>query len=145
MMHIALINGPNLNTLGTRQPEIYGTTTLAQIEEQLKKEFSKNVTFIFYQSNHEGALIDFIQGLKNVDGIVINPGALTHTSIALRDALAASTFPVIEVHISNILKRESFRHHSYVSGIATGLICGMGTLGYALAVRAFLSNFTIAK
>lgn len=145
MMHIALINGPNLNTLGTRQPEIYGTTTLAQIEEQLKKEFSKNVTFIFYQSNHEGALIDFIQGLKNVDGIVINPGAFTHTSIALRDALAASTFPVIEVHISNILKRESFRHHSYVSGIATGLICGMGTLGYALAVRAFLSNFTIAK
>lgn len=144
-MHIALINGPNLNTLGTRQPEIYGTTTLAQIEEQLKKEFSKNVTFIFYQSNHEGALIDFIQGLKNVDGIVINPGAFTHTSIALRDALAASTFPVIEVHISNILKRESFRHHSYVSGIATGLICGMGTLGYALAVRAFLSNFTIAK
>lgn len=142
MLHIALINGPNLNTLGTRQPEIYGTTTLLQIEEELKKEFSKNVTFTFYQSNHEGALIDFIQGLKNIDGIVINPGALTHTSIALRDALAASTLPVIEVHISNILKREPFRHHSYVSGIAMGLICGMGTVGYALAVRGFLDKFS---
>ncbi len=142
MLHIALINGPNLNTLGTRQPEIYGTTTLLQIEEELKKEFSKNVTFTFYQSNHEGALIDFIQGLKNIDGIVINPGAPTHTSIALRDALAASTLPVIEVHISNILKREPFRHHSYVSGIAMGLICGMGTVGYALAVRGFLDKFS---
>ncbi len=139
MITIAIINGPNLNTLGTRQPEIYGTTTLQEIEKDLLTEFEKT-RLSFFQSNHEGALIDHIQSLKNVDAIVINPGALTHTSIALRDALAASALPVVEVHVSNILRREPFRHHSFISGVALGMICGLGTEGYALAVRGLMAR-----
>ncbi|MCA9507823.1 MAG: type II 3-dehydroquinate dehydratase [Myxococcales bacterium] len=142
MITIALINGPNLNTLGTRQPEIYGTQTLAQVEEQLLKQFSKNVNFTFFQSNHEGELIDFIQNLKNIDGIIINPGAFTHTSIALRDAVLAADTPIIEVHISNIFRRENFRAVSYFSDIAEGIICGMGTLGYTLATLRFLEEIS---
>ncbi len=138
MPKIAIINGPNLNTLGKRQPEIYGTTTLAQIERNLVEEF-KELSFSFFQSNHEGALIDHIQSLES-DAIIINPGALTHTSIALRDALAACSMPIIEVHISNIFRREPFRHHSFISAVAQGLICGLGTDGYALAVRSVLSK-----
>lgn len=140
MLSIAVINGPNLNTLGTRQPEIYGTTTLAEIEKNLVDTYKEKASFSFFQSNDEGALIDYIQKLK-VDAIVINPGALSHTSIAIRDAIAASNLPIVEVHISNIFKREPFRHHSYVSGVALGLICGLGTEGYSLAVRALLQKY----
>jgi 3-dehydroquinate dehydratase-2 len=140
MITIAIINGPNLNTLGTRQPKIYGTTTLLEVEKNLHAEFAKTASLSFFQSNHEGALIDHLQSLKNFDAIVINPGALTHTSVALRDALVATELPVIEVHVSNILGREPFRHHSFISSIALGIICGLGTGGYALAVRGLVER-----
>lgn len=135
--NILLVNGPNLNMLGTREPEVYGSTTLSDIEHAAAAQASSaGAVLSSFQSNHEGVLIDRIQKAKSegVDAIVINPGGLTHTSVALRDALAAVAIPFVEVHISNIHQRETFRHHSYLSGIAVGVICGLGTEGYRLAI-----------
>ena len=139
MKKIAIINGCNLNLLGTREPEKYGKTTLADVEKQLKLDAQKfGFELQFKQSNHEGELIDFIHGLRNaVDGIIINPGAFTHTSIALRDALLAVAIPFVEVHISNVYQRETFRQHSYFSDIAIGHIVGLGVKGYSLALQYF--------
>jgi 3-dehydroquinate dehydratase II len=134
---ILLVNGPNLNTLGTREPELYGTETLPEIEAKCTKHAKGlGLALTCFQSNHEGELIDTIQKAKPYAGIIINPGAFTHTSIALRDALLIHKLPVVEVHLSNIFAREEFRHHSYISGIATGLICGLGSEGYLLALDA---------
>jgi len=135
--NLLLLNGPNLNLLGSREPEIYGTTTLADIEAAAlaqAKEVGANLAS--FQSNHEGALIDRIHAAKTegVDAIVINPGGFTHTSVSLRDALSSVAIPFIEVHISNIHQRESFRHQSFLSNIATGVICGLGVDGYRLAI-----------
>ncbi|MBL8805583.1 MAG: type II 3-dehydroquinate dehydratase [Rhodospirillales bacterium] len=135
---LLVLNGPNLNMLGVRQPEVYGRTTLADVEADCRA-LSEDLgcTLEFRQSNHEGQLIDWIQEARQTaDGIVINPGGLTHSSVALRDALLASDLPVIEVHISNIHAREEFRHHSYVSGIAKGVIAGLGPQGYLFALEA---------
>jgi 3-dehydroquinate dehydratase-2 len=139
---ILVIHGPNLNLLGTREPEIYGTTTLDEINADLTsaaKEWGADVEF--FQSNHEGALLDRIQEAQSwADGILINPGGLTHTSVSLRDALLASGLPVVEVHLSNIYAREEFRQHSYVTGIALGVISGFGPTGYGLALNALLEH-----
>jgi len=135
--NILLLNGPNLNLLGTREPEIYGATTLVDVEHAAAAQaVAAGARLESFQSNHEGALIDRIQIAKGagVDAIVINPGGLTHTSVALRDALAAVGIPFIEVHISNIHSREAFRHISYLSAIAAGVICGLGTYGYSAAI-----------
>lgn len=134
---LLLLNGPNLNLLGTREPAVYGTTTLADIEQAAVAQASQaGAALEYFQSNHEGALIDRIHAARSegVDCIVINPGGLTHTSVALRDAFASVAIPFVEVHISNIHQRESFRHHSYLSGIARGVICGLGADGYRFAI-----------
>ena len=139
--HLLLLNGPNLNLLGTREPEVYGSTTLADIEQRASLQASKaGATLNSFQSNHEGALIDRIHAARQegVDAIVINPGGLTHTSVALRDALAGVAIPFVEVHISNVHQRESFRHHSYQSGIAKAVLCGFGVDGYRLAIDHLL-------
>jgi len=136
-MKLLLLNGPNLNLLGTREPEVYGRTTLADIEATLQREAAdRGATLATFQSNHEGALIDRIQAARTegVGFILINPGGLTHTSVALRDALAGVAIPFIEVHLSNIHQRETFRHHSYLSGVAVGVICGFGASGYSMAL-----------
>ena len=136
--NILLLNGPNLNLLGTREPAVYGSTTLADIEAAAAAQAeAAGVKLSCFQSNHEGALIDRIHAARteNVDAIVINPGGLTHTSVALRDALAGVAIPFIEVHISNVHQRESFRHHSYLSAIAIGVICGLGIDGYRMAIE----------
>jgi 3-dehydroquinate dehydratase-2 len=136
--NILLLNGPNLNLLGTREPGVYGSTTLADIEHAAATQASAaGAKLAAFQSNHEGALIDRIQAARTegVDAIVINPGGLTHTSVALRDALAGVAIPFIEVHISNIHTREAFRHHSYLSSVAAGVICGLGAAGYGLAIE----------
>jgi 3-dehydroquinate dehydratase-2 len=137
---IALINGPNLNLLGMREQNIYGSESLKNIEDKLKIDFEKRVILSCFQHNHEGAIIDHIQSLSNsnIDGLVINPAAYTHSSIAIRDALLAVKIPVVEVHISNIYKRESFRHSSYVSDIALCVISGAGALGYSFAIEFLL-------
>jgi 3-dehydroquinate dehydratase-2 len=136
-MKILVLNGPNLNLLGTREPQTYGSTTLAQVESGLQQLASTlGVELGCLQSNHEGVLIDRIHAARGtVDGIVINPGGLTHTSVVLRDALAGVAIPFVEVHISNVHKRESFRHHSYLSDIAAAVIVGAGVNGYSLALR----------
>ena len=140
---VLILNGPNLNLLGHREPAIYGTETLADVEKSCKalgKELGIKV--FCEQDNSEGGLIDYIHtARKRRDAIIINPGGYSHTSIALRDALAAADLPVYEVHISNIHRRESFRHHSYISGVAVGVICGLGTQGYLLALRAIAMKF----
>ncbi len=135
---VFILNGPNLNRLGTREPAVYGATTLADIEAMCRElATTLDLQVDFRQSNHEGVLVDWIQEAgDSADGIVINPGAYTHTSVALHDAIRAAGLPVIEVHISNIFTRESFRHHSYVSPVARGIICGLGPAGYTLALRA---------
>lgn len=134
---LLLVNGPNLNLLGTRQPEIYGATTLAQIEEQVTAvaaELGFEVRAV--QSNHEGALIDAIHAARtDCAGIVINPAAYSHTSVAIADALRSADLPVAEVHLSNIHRREEFRHHSFVSAVAEMVVAGAGPLGYEMAVR----------
>ena len=135
--HILLLNGPNLNLLGSREPELYGTTTLHDIEKAASLQVAAaGGHFSCLQSNHEGVLIDRIHAAKqeNVQAIVINPGGLTHTSVALRDALAGVAIPFIEVHISNVHQREAFRQHSFLSDIALGVICGLGVDGYRLAI-----------
>jgi len=140
---LLLLNGPNLNLLGTREPATYGATTLAEIEAAAQEQAkAAGAELSFFQSNHEGALIDRIHAARNeqVDAIIINPGGLTHTSVALRDALAGVAIPFIEVHISNVHQREAFRHHSYLSAIAKGVICGLGTEGYRLAIDFSLKN-----
>ena len=137
---LLLVNGPNLNLLGTREPEVYGDATLADVEalvERTAAEASYDVRSV--QSNHEGVLIDAIHAARDdCAGIVINPGALTHTSVALRDALLAAALPVVEVHLSNVHRREPFRHHSYVSDIAEVVVVGAGIDGYEFGVRQLL-------
>jgi len=137
-LNLLVLNGPNLNLLGTREPEVYGRTTLADVEAMLQREAqARGATVACFQSNHEGALIDRIHAART-DGtrfIVINPGGLTHTSVALRDALAGVAIPFIEVHVTNVHAREAFRHHSYLSPIALGVIAGLGTGGYLAALR----------
>lgn len=140
---ILLINGPNLNLLGSREPEVYGKATLADIEAAAQQQsLAQGKQLAYFQSNHEGQILDRIHSAKqeNIRFIIINPGAFTHTSIALRDALAGVAIPFIEVHISNIYQRESFRHHSYLSDIAKGVICGLGVDGYRLAIDFALKN-----
>lgn len=147
MKKIALINGANLHLLGKREPEIYGKTTLAEIETHLTNHAkTHNIELISFQSNHEGAIVDFIGevGLlakTPIDGVIINPAAFTHTSVAIRDALAALGKPFIEVHLSNIHSREPFRQHSYLSDKAVGVICGLGDTGYKVALDWFIKKF----
>ncbi|KAF2672730.1 catabolic 3-dehydroquinase [Microthyrium microscopicum] len=143
---ILLINGPNLNLLGTRQPEIYGTTTLADIESEAHKQADQlSLTLSTFQSNHEGAIVDRIhEARKKVDFIIINAGAYTHTSVAIRDALSGVEIPFVEIHISNVHKREPFRHHSYLSDIAVGVVAGLGTFGYTVSMQ-FAANYIGAK
>lgn len=138
MKHIEIIDGPNLNLTGIREPETYGTTRIADYVEQLRNRFA-DIEIGYFQSNIEGELIDRIQQVGfEADGIIINAGGYSHTSVALHDALAAITAPAIEVHISNIFAREDYRHHSLLSSACRGIICGMGLEGYALAIEALL-------
>jgi 3-dehydroquinate dehydratase II len=143
-MRIAILNGPNLNLLGTREPEIYGTTTLADIEARLRNvahELGAELDFV--QSNHEGILIDAIQGLREgCDGAIINAGAYSHTSLAIRDAFAAISLPFVEVHLSNIFAREPERQRSLLASTARAVICGFGAYGYELALRGLLASLS---
>jgi 3-dehydroquinate dehydratase-2 len=142
-MQILVLHGPNLNLLGTREPEVYGSVTLDQINAELAKiAADAGSTVACFQSNHEGALIDRVQAAR-LDGtafIIINPAALTHTSVGLRDALAGVAIPFIEVHLSNVHRRESFRHHSYFSDLAEGVIVGLGADGYRFALGHVLKR-----
>lgn len=141
--HILVINGPNLNLLGSREPQIYGGATLADIERDLSAAATARQARIdFVQSNHEGVLVDRIQAARGegVDFIIINAGALTHTSVALRDALAAVAIPFIEVHLSNVHRREEFRHRSFLADLAVGVIAGLGASGYRCALRYALEH-----
>lgn len=140
MPSVLVLNGPNLNLLGTRQPEVYGATTLADIEGMCR-EHAPDLALTFLQSNHEGALIDAIHAAKGTqDGIIMNAGAYTHTSVALHDALASVELPCVEVHLSNIHAREPFRHHSYVAPVAVGQIAGFGAQSYTLALDALRAH-----
>jgi 3-dehydroquinate dehydratase-2 len=142
-MKILLLNGPNLNLLGTREPQTYGATTLAEVEALCGRQASEaGVRLECFQSNHEGALIDRIHAARidGTDAIVINPGGLTHTSVALRDALAGVALPFVEVHVTNIHRREEFRHHSYLSGIALGVLAGFGIDGYRMALSHLIAR-----
>ena len=143
MPKVLVINGPNLNLLGTREPEIYGATTLADVEDSLRAQGEAlGVELSCFQSNHEGAIVDRIHAARaeSVAWILINPGAYTHTSVAIRDALAGVAIPFVEVHISNVHKREPFRHDSYLSDVAEGTIVGLGTQGYALALQYIIAR-----
>ncbi len=142
MASLLILNGPNLNLLGTRQPEIYGRTTLADVEALCAVEAEAlGCTVACLQSNHEGALIDAVHAARGQhDGIVLNAGAYTHTSVALMDAIASAAVPLVEVHLSNIHAREAFRHKSYIAPVAIGQICGFGVMGYALAIRALAAH-----
>ncbi|MGQ9475787.1 MAG: type II 3-dehydroquinate dehydratase [Actinomycetota bacterium] len=137
MTVIAVVNGPNLNLLGSREPGIYGRKSWEEVREKLQREASEQeVELEFFQSNHEGAIIDYLQGLRGrASALIINPGALTHYGYSLRDALADLGIPVIEVHISNIFAREEWRSHSVISPVAKGVISGLGTEGYSLALN----------
>jgi len=142
--NILLIHGPNLNLLGKREPDVYGSQTLADINEQLTAFAEENGAQLkIMQSNSEGEIVSFIgNNMDWADGVIINPAAYTHTSVAIRDALAAVDLPVIEIHLSNVYRRESFRHFSYVSPIAVGVISGFGAHGYLLALEAMLKILT---
>ena len=142
MTSVLVLNGPNLNLLGTRKPEVYGTTSLTDVEAMCREEAGKlGLDVEFAQSNHEGVLIDWIHECGRAVtageciGAVYNPGAHTHTSVALHDAIEGAEVPVIELHISNVHKREEFRHHSYISPVARGIVVGFGALGYPLAIN----------
>jgi 3-dehydroquinate dehydratase-2 len=141
--HILVLHGPNLNLLGTREPQVYGRQTLSDIDTSLQQLAAQNgASCAVFQSNHEGELVDRIQAARNddTDFIIINAAAYTHTSVALRDALAAVNIPFIEVHLSNVYKREPFRHHSYLSDLAQGVIAGLGASGYQAALSYALAN-----
>jgi len=140
VLKVLVLHGPNLNLLGKREPGIYGSQTLPDIDHLLQLEAQElDVEVSAYQSNHEGILIDKVQGaLEAFDGLVINPGAYTHTSVAIRDAIAAVAIPTVEVHLSNIHKREAFRHHSYIAPVAIGQICGFGAESYRLGLQALV-------
>lgn len=142
MPSVLILNGPNLNLLGTRQPEVYGRTTLADIEARCHDHAEKiGFSVEFAQSNHEGALIDAIHAARGThDGIILNAGAYTHTSIALMDALASVGLPAIELHLSNVHAREDFRHASYIAKVSLGIICGFGATGYVLAMDAIKAH-----
>jgi 3-dehydroquinate dehydratase-2 len=142
MLRILVLHGPNLNLLGVREPEVYGVTTLAEIDARLaERAAGLSCELVSFQSNHEGALIDRIHAAReDADGLLINPGGLTHTSVALRDALAGVGLPVVEVHLSNVFARESFRHHSFVSGVALGVVSGFGEASYALGLQALVDH-----
>lgn len=142
MKKIAILNGPNLDRLGKREPEIYGRATLADLEQSLRKEFDGAAQLEFFQSNHEGALLDKIASLADAkfDGLVVNGGALTHTSVALRDALAGAHLLTVEVHISNIYKREDFRQKSLTAPACVAVITGLGLEGYHAAIRFLLKS-----
>jgi 3-dehydroquinate dehydratase-2 len=147
-LSVLVLNGPNLNLLGTREPQTYGHTTLADVEAGLGAfAAERGFALACFQSNHEGALIDRIHAARSegIHAIVINPGGLTHTSVALRDALAGVAIPFVEVHISNVHAREAFRHHSYLSGIALAVICGFGTGGYRVAVQWLAERHEAAR
>jgi len=142
-LNILLINGPNLNLLGQREPEIYGSLTLDEINDALQKyAASCNTQLETFQSNHEGALVDKVQQafVEKIDGIIINPGGYTHTSVALRDVVAGVALPTVEVHLSNIHAREEFRHHSYIAPVALGQITGFGAFGYRMALDALVKH-----
>jgi len=142
-MNVLVLHGPNLNLLGTREPAVYGSATLPDIERELAQIAAEAGSRLeSLQSNHEGVLIDRVQAARadGTDFIIINPAGFTHTSVALRDALAAVAIPFLEVHLSNIHRREPFRHHSYFSDLAEGVICGLGAQGYALALRFALAR-----
>ena len=140
MKTILLMNGPNLNLLGTREPGTYGVATLAQIEARLAAEAERlGARLLTFSSNHEGALIDRLHAARGeADGVILNAGGYTHTSVALADAVAAVALPVVEVHLSNVHRREAFRHHSYLSPVCAGVICGFGWRSYLLALHALL-------
>jgi 3-dehydroquinate dehydratase II len=145
MTDVLVLNGPNLNLLGTRKPEVYGTTTLADVEALCREEAEKlGLDVVFRQSNHEGQIIDWIHEYGAATkagtciGAVYNPGAHTHTSVAIHDAIEGASLPVIETHISNVHKREEFRHHSFVSPVAAGIIVGFGVHGYVLALNGLV-------
>lgn len=140
-MRVLILNGPNLNRLGKREPEAYGTFTLEELENELEKfAYANGIELTCSQSNHEGELIDWLQQAErqSLDGVVLNAGAYTHTSIAIRDAIASINVPVIEVHISNVYKREDFRHHSFIAPVAEGQITGLGKDVYFLGLHALL-------
>tara|TARA_R110000868_G_scaffold73752_3_gene213568 strand:+ start:1426 stop:1953 length:528 start_codon:yes stop_codon:yes gene_type:complete len=141
---VYVLNGPNLNLLGLREPEIYGSTSLSDIEKKVAAHAKKHgVNVLCLQSNHEGDLVTWIQEARSMAaGLIINPAAYAHTSIAIHDALAMLDIPVVEVHISNVHKREEFRHYSYVSSVVSGVICGLGIKGYTLALDAILADLT---
>lgn len=140
-MRILFLNGPNLNLLGTRETDVYGKTTLAQIEARVREQAAKSGAEVdFRQSNHEGELVTWIQQAKGkADAIVINAAAYTHTSLALRDAISAVGIPTVEIHLSNIHARETFRHHSFIAPVCRGQICGFGTESYLLGIQAALT------
>lgn len=142
MLKILVLHGPNLNLLGEREPEVYGSVTLAQINEMLERQANtRQVSLAFLQSNHEGVLIDTIQAARGkYQGILINPGAYTHTSVAIRDAIASVNIPTVEVHLSNIHQRETFRHHSYIAPVAIGQISGFGDQSYRWGLLALVEH-----
>lgn len=141
MTKILFVNGPNLGRLGTRQPEIYGTTTLGEVTERCAAiAAAAGALLVDLQSNHEGALVDFLERHADADGAVINPGGLAHTSVVLRDAVAACRFPIVEVHISDITTREPFRRHSYLQDVTAHQVIGRGVAGYEEAVRWVLER-----
>ncbi|WP_274365359.1 type II 3-dehydroquinate dehydratase [Paenibacillus thermotolerans] len=143
MKSVLVLNGPNLNTLGWREKNVYGTVTLDEIEANMKRLAEQlGLSVRFFQSNYEGALIEEIHGARGTaDGIIMNPAAFTHYSIAIRDALAAVELPTIEVHLSNVYKREPFRHVSVTAPVSLGVIAGLGAVGYELALRALAAHF----
>lgn len=134
---VHVLNGPNLNLLGTREPEVYGRATLADVEAACRAACERHgLELVFRQSNHEGELVTFLQEARGSRGVVLNAAAYTHTSVALADAIKAVGLIVVEVHLSNVFAREAFRHHSYISPVARGVICGLGIDGYRLAIDA---------